>query len=260
MAKSTFFYNISVLKEPDRYSDIRSRIKEIYLQHKGRYGYRRITMQLHQEGLCINHKTVYKLMVDMQLYGMRKKRHYHSYQGTVGVIAPNVLERDFKAKRPNEKWTTDLTQVCIHDEKIYVSPILDMYNGEIVSYTISKSPNLDLVKAMLRKAFKGREDLKGLILHSDQGWQYQHALYQRMLRDKGIVQSMSRKGNCLDNAMMESFFHTMKDELLYLRKWKSIAEFEKELRRYIHYYNNERIKLRLNGKSPVQYRTLYPNI
>lgn len=255
MARSTFYYNLSVLKKPDVYADVRARICEIYSNHKGRYGYRRITIQLRQDGLCINHKLVQKLMGQMHLRGLSKKRHYHSYKGEVGKVAPNVLERDFKANSPNEKWTTDLTQVNIHNRIIYLSPILDMYNGEIVSYAISRSPDLELVKSMLLGAFEGSGDLHGLILHSDQGWQYRHGIYRKMLRDKGIVQSMSRKGNCLDNAMMESFFHTMKDELLYLRKWKSVEEFEEELKKYIHYYNNDRIKLRLNGMSPVKYRT-----
>ena len=257
MARSVFYYHVRRLNDSDGYDDLRHRIGEIYAQHHGRYGYRRITAQLHNESYDVNHKTVQKLMGQMHLKAKRRKQHYHSYKGEIGKIAPNVLERDFAATRPNQKWTTDVTQVNIHDRKMYLSPILDMFNGEIISYSISSSPDLKLVTSMLSKAFRKYHDLDGLIFHSDQGWHYQHMKYQHMLKDKGIVQSMSRKGNCLDNAMMENFFALMKSELLYLREWESVEQFEKALRAYIHYYNHDRIKLRLKGKSPVQYRTLY---
>ncbi|WP_370446763.1 IS3 family transposase [Prevotella intermedia] len=124
--------------------------------------------------------------------------------------------RNFKASTPNQKWTTDVTQVCIHGVKTYLSPIMDMFNGEIIAYTISRSPNLKMTIDMLKSAFRKQAKFNGLIMHSDQGWHYQHGMYQKMLKDKGIVQSMSRKGNCLDNSMMENFFGLMKNELLYV--------------------------------------------
>ena len=257
MARSVFYYHVRRLNDSDGYDGLRHRIGEIYALHNGRYGYRRITAQLHNEGCGVNHKTVQKLMTQMHLKAKRRKQHYHSYKGEIGKIAPNVLERDFAATKPNQKWTTDVTQVNIHDRKMYLSPILDMFNGEIISYSISSSPDLKMVTSMLSKAFRKYDNLDGLIFHSDQGWHYQHMRYQQMLKDKGIIQSMSRKGNCLDNAMMENFFGLMKSELLYLQKWESVEQFEKALRAYIHYYNHDRIKLRLKGKSPVQYRTLY---
>lgn len=257
MARSTFYYHVKRLGDSDGYDDVRLRIRSIYNKHKGRYGYRRITAELRNEGLIINHKTARKLMCQMSLKAKRRKLHYHSYKGDIGKIAPNILERDFAASKPNQKWTTDVTQVNIHDRKLYLSPILDMYNGEIISYTISSSPDLKMVLSMLNKAFKKVRDTEGMIMHSDQGWHYQHMRYQQALKDHGIIQSMSRKGNCLDNSMMENFFGLMKTELLYSHDWSSIEEFEKELRSYIHYYNYDRIKLRLKGKSPVQYRTLY---
>lgn len=257
MARSVFYYHIRRLNETDGYDDVRRSIMEIYDQNHGRYGYRRITAQLRNEGIEINHKLVQRLMLQIHLKAKRRRQHYHSYKGEIGKIASNVLDRDFFASRPNRKWTTDVTQVNIHDRKLYLSPILDMFNGEIISYTISSSPDLKMVVTMLNKAFKKHNGLEGLIFHSDQGWHYQHSKYQQMLKDKGIIQSMSRKGNCLDNAMMENFFGLMKSELLYLQDWNSVEEFEKALRAYINYYNNDRIKLRLKGKSPVQYRTLY---
>ncbi|HRN15631.1 MAG TPA: IS3 family transposase [Xylanibacter oryzae] len=152
-------------------------------------------------------------MKQMGLKAKRKKRHYHSYKGEIGRIAPNIIERDFHTEKTNQKWATDITQIAINDNKLYLSPILDMNNGEIVSYT-TNSPSLKMVTMMLKKVFKKYEDLNGLILHSDQSWHYQHKMYQKILRDNGIIQSMSRKGNCFDNAMMENFFGLMKNELL----------------------------------------------
>ena len=259
MARSTFYYHAKRLHDSDGYEAVRKRIMEIYEANRGRYGYRRVTAQLHNEGIGINHKTVQKLMGQMELKARTKRQKYRSYKGEVGRVAPNVLNRDFHASRPNQKWATDVTQVNIKGDKLYLSPILDLFNGEIVSYTISKAPDLRMATRMLEKAFRARGNLHGLILHSDQGWHYQHLRYQTMLMEKGIIQSMSRKGNCLDNAMMENFFGLMKNELLYLHDWNSVQEFEQALMNYIHYYNNQRIKLRLKGKSPVQYRTLYLN-
>jgi putative transposase len=257
MARATYYYHTKRLQEPDRNEDIRQSISRIYDTHKGRYGYRRVTVQLRSDGIIINHKKVQNLMVEMGLRGKRKKTRYRSYKGEVGKIAPNVIDRNFVATAPNQKWTTDVTEVKIKDRKIYLSPILDMFNGEIISYSISYSPNQHMVMTMLDKAFKKTPILAGLVLHSDQGIHYQHHRYQKALKDKDIIQSMSRKGNCLDNAMMENFFGLMKSELLYLQEWDSVEQFKKELIRYIHYYNNDRIKLRLNGKSPVQYRALF---
>jgi putative transposase len=196
----------------------------------------------------------------MGLQPKHRKRHYNSYKGEVGKVAPNILERDFKANKPDQKWTTDVTQINIKEHKIYLSPILDMFNGEIISYTISHSPNLKMVVTMLNKAFSKHKNLTGLLMHSDQGWHYQHARYQKMLLDHNIKQNMSRKGNCLDNAMMENFFGLMKNELLYVNDYESIEDFEKDLRKYILWYNNKRIKLRLKGMSPVQYRAHYRDL
>lgn len=257
MARSTFYYNTRRQDMSEGYGAIRERIREIYDQHHGRYGYRRITAQLRADGIVINHKTVQKLMGQMSLKAQRRKQRYHSYKGELGRIAPNVINRNFSATAPDQKWTTDVTQVKIKNKKTYLSPVLDMFNGEIISYVISDSPDLNMVLTMLSKAFKKR-DIKGnLIFHSDQGWQYQHKRYQKALESRNITQSMSRKGNCLDNAMMENFFGLMKNELLYLQEWESVGQFKNALRKYIRYYNNDRIKLRLNGKSPVQYRALF---
>lgn len=196
-------------------------------------------------------------MKEENLKNVRRRCKYRSYKGDVGKTAPNIINRDFSATAPNQKWVTDVTQINIGQEKCYLSPILDMYNGEIISYTISDHPDLRMVMSMLDKALEKKLACGKLILHSDQGWHYQHYSYQRKLQDHDIVQSMSRKGNCLDNAMMENFFGIMKSELLYPNEFKDMDHFKLELKAYIEYYNNKRIKSRLKGMSPVGYRTHY---
>lgn len=260
MARSTFYYHVKQLQKPDEYEVVRKRIRAIFNEHKARYGYRRITAQLRNEGSNINHKTVQKLMNQMGLQARRKRLRYNSFKGEVGTIAPNVLNRNFQADEPNLKWATDVTQINIKGDKLYLSALLDMFNGEIVSYSMSRSPNLNLVISMLSKAFNAREINGNLILHSDQGFQYQHWRYQTELQKRSITQSMSRKGNCLDNAVMENFFGLMKNELLYKQEWNTVEQFEKALRSYIDYYNNDRIKLRLKGMSPVQFRAHFESL
>ena len=256
MARSTFYYRIG--ERPDKHASLNEQIRGIYSKHKGRYGYRRVWQTLRVAGLVINRKTVARLMRKMSLFGITPKRHYRSYKGDVGKIASNVLNRDFAAAGPYEKLTTDISQFVIGDRKLYLSPILDMWNGEIISYTISHSPNMALVMKMLKKAFRRMGDTSGTMLHSDQGWHYQHAHYQWALREHGITQSMSRKGNCLDNSVMENFFGLLKNEFYYVNHFDDELTFLKGLAEYIKYYNNDRIKLRLN-MSPVQYRQTHMN-
>ena len=254
MPRSTYYYYCQRIKQPNKYEDIEKEIEQIYNENFGRYGYRRITLELKNRGYHINHKTVQKLMKTLHLKCVVRIKKYKSYKGEIGKVAPNIINRDFSANKPNEKWTTDVTEFSLFGEKIYLSPILDMYNGEIISYNISSSPNLIQVMDMLDKAFAKIPNDTNLIFHSDQGWQYQHKRYQKRLLDKGIRQSMSRKGNCLDNSVMENFFGLLKSELLYLREFENIDEFKIELENYIEYYNNKRIKAKLKGLSPVEYR------
>ena len=242
------------MQQPDKYIIEKEEITAIYHENHGRYGYRRITLEMRNRGYVINHKTVSRLMKELELKCQVRMKKYRSYRGEVGKVAPNLVNRDFHADAPNQKWTTDITEFSLFGRKLYLSPILDMYNGEIISYNISESPLLAQVMDMLDKAFEKIPDGTNLIFHSDQGWQYQHKMYQQRLKDKGIQQSMSRKGNCLDNAIMENFFGLLKSELLYLRDFESLEEFREELEKYIYYYNNKRIKGKLKGLSPVQYR------
>lgn len=258
MARSTFYYHLKNNKKEDKYKEAKAMIYAIFHKHKGRYGYRRITLELRGDcGIELNHKTVKRLMDDLELKCEVRKVKYHSYKGEVGKTAPNVINRDFSAEKPYQKMATDVSQVTIGKRKIYLSPVLDMFDGEIVAYSITESPNMEMITDMLHQLYKVTDIPAGAILHSDQGWHYQHAIYQKSLRRNRIVQSMSRKGNCLDNAMMENFFGVMKSELLYQGNYTSADEFKKDLVEYIDYYNNDRIKLRLGGMSPVKYRLMH---
>jgi putative transposase len=254
MARSSFYYYVKQCGIADKYLETKGAIQNLYHKHKGRLGYRRITLLLRQDGQVINHKTVLRLMQNLKLKSIIRVKKYKSYKGEQGKIAPNVLNRAFKAEQPNQKWATDVTEFNVSGKKLYLSPVIDLYNQEIVSYELSESPNFKSVMTMLNKAIKKVNNPQSLLLHSDQGWQYQMKQYQYLLQEKGITQSMSRKGNCLDNAIIENFFGIIKSELFYLKKYASVAELKKEIKEYITYYNNDRIKLNLNGMSPIQYR------
>ncbi|AUS97690.1 hypothetical protein CDQ84_18785 [Clostridium thermosuccinogenes] len=215
IARSTYYYYQKRMKQPSKYESIRAEIKRIYAENQRRYGYRRICIELKNRGIQINHKTVLRLMKELGLRAIKNKKKYKSYKGEVGHIAPNIINRDFNASSPNQKWATDITEFRIPAGKLYLSPTIDLYNGEIVSYSISRNPNFKQTMEMLDKAFIKIPKNTNLILHSDQGWQYQQVRYQERLREKGITQSMSREGNCLDNAVMENFFSLLKNEVFY---------------------------------------------
>ena len=254
LPKATFYYHCKNQNKEDKYAQAKAEITAIFHENKGRYGYRRITDELHNRGFSLNHKTVQRLMKELGLLCRVRIKKYRSYKGEVGKIAPNYLERNFYAEKPNQKWVTDVTEFHVFGQKLYLSPILDLCSRDIVSYTISDRPVLSMVTTMLEQAFAALPDGTGLLLHSDQGWQYQHSQYQRMLKEKGIRQSMSNKGNCLDNAVMENFFGLLKSELLYLQEFESVEHFKQELIDYLDYYNNRRIKAKLKGLPPALHR------
>ena len=231
-------------------------IRAIFDRHKGRYGVRRIYHELLNIGFKVNHKKVQRLMHKMDLKGKRPKEKYHSYKGEVGKTADNIIDRNFLADRPDEKWTTDVSQFSLPFGKCYLSPILDMFTNEIISYGLSLHPNYEQITNMLNRAFEDHPDVKGLIFHSDQGWQYQMKEYRKALKDKGIIQSMSRKGNCIDNCIMETFFGRMKNEMYYGHEpeYKTFEQFYKAVEEYIRYYNNERIQAKTKWMPPVKYR------
>ena len=250
--RSTFYYHINNLTK-DKYVIEKQVILNIFNENKSRYGYRRILIELRNLGYTINHKTVLKLMKALNIKGKQRKSKYRSYKGEVGKIAPNIINRDFAANAPFQKLATDVTEFAVCNEKVYLSPILDMYNNEIVSYSISTSPNFNQTREMLNGLIHKLPSNAEPILHSDQGWQYQMKEYQRMLKENNITQSMSRKGNCLDNSVMENFFGRLKTEMFYGEKFESVNTFIDKLKEYIYYYNNERIMLKLK-MSPVKYR------
>ncbi|WP_339561080.1 IS3 family transposase [Pseudomonas sp. EA_65y_Pfl1_P113] len=255
LARSTFYYQQKVQQSVDKYAELKSRIRSIFDEHKGRYGYRRITAAVRRAGHLVNHKTVQRLMGELQLKSRVRIKKYRAYRGEEGQVAPNLLKRKFDAKRPNQKWVTDVTEFRVGGQKLYLSPILDLYNGEIIAFKTARRPLFDMVGAMLRQAFERLRPRDKPILHSDQGWQYRMPIYRRVLNERAVKPSMSRKGNCYDNAAMESFFGTLKSEFFYLNKFNSLDELEAGIEDYIHYYNHSRIRLKLSGLSPVEYRT-----
>ena len=254
LPRATYYYHAKNLMATDKYSKEKEEISVIYHENKGRYGYRRITLEMHNRGFSLNHKTVQRLMKKLWLFCLVRLKKYKSYKGEVGKVATNLLQRDFEAAKPNQKWVTDVTEFHLFGQKLYLSPILDLCSRDIVSYSISDKPVLSLITTMLDKAFAKLPGEADLILHSDQGWQYQHKQYQFMLGTKGIRQSMSRKGNCLDNAVIENFFGLLKSELLYLQTFQSMEHFKTELIDYLDYYNNRRAKLKLKGLPPALHR------
>lgn len=252
--RSTYYYHAKSQAAPDKYATEKEEIAAIYREHKGRYGYRRITMELLDHGVALNHKTVQRLMKALGLVCRVRMKKYKSYKGEVGTIAPDLLQRDFEAVKPNQKWVTDVTEFSLFGQKLYLSPILDLCSRDIVSYALSDRPVLSMVTRMLDQAFAQIPDSTDMILHSDQGWQYQHRQYRMMLKGRGIRQSMSRKGNCLDNAVIENFFGLLKSELLYLQHFESMEHFKAELVDYLDYYNTRRRKAKLKGLPPALHR------
>ncbi|MEL3326642.1 IS3 family transposase [Escherichia coli] len=257
LARSTLYYQLSLQKAKDKYADVKQLIASIFHEHRGCYGYRRIHCELQKRGLKFSGKTVRKLMQQLGLKSPVRLKKYRSYRGNMGLAAENILQRQFKAKAPCEKWVTDITEFRAGGQKLYLSPILDLFNGEIVAWETACRPTEELVKRMLNKGLESLAEGEKPLLHSDQGWHYRIKSYQSALADRGLVQSMSRKGNCLDNAVMENFFGHLKEEMYYRRDYRSVEELENAVSEYITYWNQKRIKLSLGGLSPVEYRTEY---
>ena len=231
MARSTYYFEISrndVVAE--RNQEILEEIKSVFVENKRRYGVRRVHQELINRGYQVNHKRVQRLMHEAGLAGKRPKEKYHSYKGEVGKIADNIIDRDFSTTLPLQKWTTDVSQFNFSWGKCYISPV--------------------------NKAFEKFPSVEGLIFHSDQGWQYQHAYFRNALQEHGIIQSMSRKGNCYDNCIMETFFGRLKNEMYYgyEKNYSSFEEFSQAVEEYIDYYNNKRIQAKTKWMPPVQYR------
>ncbi|HGK1838164.1 TPA: IS3 family transposase [Streptococcus pneumoniae] len=259
LARSIYYYHLKQLDKPDKDQELKAEIQSIFIEHKGNYGYRRIYLELRNRAYLVNHKRVQGLMKVLNLQAkMRQKRKYSSHKGDVGKKAENLIQGQFEGSKTMEKCYTDVTEFAIpaSTQKLYLSPVLDGFNSEIIAYNLSTSPNLEQVQTMLEQAFTEKH-YENTILHSDQGWQYQHDSYHRFLESKGVQASMSRKGNSPDNGMMESFFGILKSEMFYgyEKSFQSLKQLEQAIVDYIDYYNNKRIKVKLKGLSPVQYRT-----
>jgi len=276
LSKSTYEYYkskkhlCSEQRKVNKDNEILSLIQPMFKKHKSRYGYRRIILSLSNDLQGINHKRIQRIMRENGLFGKQARHKYHSYKGDNGESKENLLlvkeenqdtqvvtfKRDFSTTGPNQKWTTDVSMFKIHEGKLYLSPIMDMYDGSIISYDISITPNFEQTKRMIESAFEQYDDLTGLIFHSDQGWQYQMEPYKKWLKDKGIIQSFSRKGNCMDNSLMENFFGIMKNEMFYGEEasFKTLDELKAAMEDYIRYYNEERISTKRKGLTPLQYR------
>lgn len=263
--RSTYYYVFSHMDD-DRDAEIKQIICEIYNENKGRYGYRRICLELRNRGYIVNHKKVKRIMKKLGLFGLTPKAKYKSYKGDMNGTVKNLLiheeideenhktklVRDFETDKPNKKWSTDVTEFHIAAGKLYLAPILDMFNDEIVARDISKHPDFAQQKRLLDKAFDRFEDLSGLIFHSDQGWQYQMSYWHKALKDKGIIQSMSRKGNCLDNCPIENFFGKLKNEMFYGHEYEfeTLDQLKNAIEEYIDYC----IKVKLKGLTPCEAR------
>lgn len=248
------------MKQVDPDQAWKTLILDVFEKHEGRYGYRRIHAKLKVEGYTINHKKVQRIMkeLDLKCEKFVRKSRYKSYKGTVGKVAKNRLNRRFNTPYALQKLVTDITEFkCTDDEKLYLSPVMDLYNGEIIGFSMSKRPTLDFVMDSLKQALPVIHERAAYrtTIHSDQGWHYQHKAWVKTLKQNKIFQSMSRKATCADNAAMENFFGLLKQEMYYGEVLIPYEALQKKIEKYIDYYNNDRIKQKLAGMSPVQYRT-----
>ena len=269
MAKATYMYWQKRLDRENPNQTLEDIIKDIRLQHPN-YGYRRIHAVLVKQGYTLNIKKTHRLCkkLGIQVTSFtRKSRKFSTYKGTVGTIAPNKIKRRFKSTIPHQKITTDTTEFKYYEinsngnmniKKLYLDPYMDMYNSEIITHKISKQPNGESMIDLLEETISETSDCKyRRTFHSDQGWAYQMKAYTRTLKENEIYQSMSRKGNCHDNSVMENFFGIMKQEMYYGINYYSYEELEAAINKYIKYYNEERIKEKLGWMSPIEYRLNY---
>ncbi|WP_460985795.1 IS3 family transposase, partial [Sinomonas halotolerans] len=252
LARSTFFYHQARLDRADPRAGLKDAVRAAFEAARGRYGHRRVHRELVKAGWQVAKKTVLELMRQLGLAcHVRRKRRYASYRGEAGPVAENIMDRQFSAESPNQKWVTDVTEFRVGNDKLYLSPVMDLFNREIIAYSTGRSPNLQLATSSLRQALTALGPGEHPVVHSDQGFQYQHRTWRKLLADAGATQSMSRKGNCFDNAVIENFFGHLKEECFHHVRYLSIEALEHALHDYIRWYNNERTSQRLQGLSPV---------
>ncbi|MFD6953795.1 IS3 family transposase [Nocardiopsis sp. NPDC060348] len=256
LARSTYFYHQARQGRPDPRKPLKDAIARAFKQARGRYGHRRVHAVLIRQGWKVAKKTVLALMREIGLVcGVRRRRNvYLSYRGQIGRTAPNVLDRTFTADAPARKWVTDVTEFSVGGTKIYLSPVIDLFDRSVVAYSIGPSSSVRLTLSSLRGAITTLTEGQRPLVHSDQGFQYQHASWRMLLDAHGMTQSMSRRGNCLDNAVIECFFGHLKSEIFQSGRPETADQLVTSIEEYIHWYNTERIHTRLEGLSPVQYR------
>lgn len=257
LAKSSYYYHRSQSVLPDKYADLRALLKEIFIENRSSYGYRRMHEALKKQHIIVSEKVIRRIMKEEQLTVRSiKKKKYSSYAGEITPATPNHIQRNFKAEEPNEKWLTDITEFRISAGKIYLSPIIDCFDGAVVSWTIRTQPNAELVNSMFDQALETLSVDSKPIVHSDRGAHYRWPGWIKRIKTNGLTQSMSKKGCSPDNSACEGFFGRLKNEFYYGLRWEntSIDEFIELLDDYLHWYNNKRIKLSLGGLSPIEYR------
>lgn len=257
MARSSYFYHQKIAALPDKYETLSGLIIQLFAENNQCYGYRRIYGALGQSGVRVSEKVVQQIMAEYQLVviGKRKKK-YSSYQGEITPAVPNLIARDFHADAPNVKWLTDLTEFHIPAGKVYLSPIVDCFDGLLPSWSIGTSPDAELVNSMLDSAISTLDPSEQPIVHSDRGAHYRWPGWLERMKNAGLTRSMSKKGCSPDNAACEGFFGRIKNEMFYNRSWAgvSIDEFIDILDEYLHWYNEKRIKMSLGAMSPLEYR------
>lgn len=257
LAVSSYFYQHNLASMPDKYEELRGHIKELFAENGGRYGYRRIQALLVREGSLISEKVVQRIMKECDLLvSGKRKRKYNSYQGENAPGAENRIERNFYADKPNVKWLTDITEFAIPAGKVYLSPIVDCFDGFLPSWTIGTSPNAELVNSMLDQATETLQETEHPLVHSDRGGHYRWPGWLERMEKAGLERSMSKKGCSPDNAACEGLFGRIKNEMFYNRTWQGIGigEFIKILNGYLIWYNEKRIKMSLGAMSPLEFR------
>ncbi len=257
MPKSSYFYHEEAQKRPNKYATLRVEVKTIFTQNQSRYGYRRVHAEVNGKGIAVSEKVIRRIMREEQLVvPFKKKRRYSSYMGEISPAADNLVARNFHADAPNKKWLTDLTEFHIPAGKVYLSPIIDCFDGLAVSWTIGTSPDAELVNTMLDNAINTLQDGETPIVHSDRGGHYRWPGWISRMDNSGLTRSMSKKGCSPDNSACEGFFGRLKNEMFYYRSWEgvSIDQFIDKLDQYIQWYNEKRIKMSLGGVSPLEYR------
>lgn len=256
--RSSYYYHQKLFKSPDKYAHIRSRIPELFDKFFKRYGYRRIHAELKKENLCISEKIVRRIMSEHNLVVKckRKNKHYRSYKGEITPSVPNIVNRDFHADKPNVKWLTDLSEFVIPAGKIFLSPIIDCFDGLVPAWKIGTKPDANLVNTMLDDAIGTLKDGEHPLIHSDRGCHYRWPGWIKRMEEAGLQRSMSKKGCSPDNSASEGFFGRLKIEMFYNRSWSNVTvkEFMKILNDYLVWYNKIRIKKSLGYMSPLEYR------